>query len=357
MKTYIVGLIPGDGIGPELIDSAAAVLNATATAGGFALDFRWEDGGAGTYRRTGVNLDADALERIKGRYHATLKGPAGLPDVRNPDGTEAGVLGGVLRRGLDAYANIRPVRLTTTGIDYVLVRENTEGLYASRGGGVGNDWAHADQLLVTRPGTERIVRKAFELAAARDGAPADGIRRVTCVDKSNVLRSYAFFRRIFTELAANYPGIEADYQYADAAAYQLVTSPERFDVLVTENFIGDILSDVSAATVGGLGMCPAANIGDAGAYFEPAHGSAPALAGTDSANPTAQILASAMLLDFVGEPGGAQAIRAAVDAVASLAFPTLPSHRNPTPTVSLSHYTAQICAHISSQPGSAAARP
>lgn len=344
MKSHVVGLIPGDGIGPELISSAVAVLKATA-AGTFTLDFRWEDGGAGTYLRTGSNLSTGALKRIQTVYHATLKGPAGLPEVRRPDGTEAGVLGGVLRRGLDAYANIRPVRAPGAGIDYVLVRENTEGLYASRDAGVGNDWAHTDQLLVTRPGTERIVRTAFELARARDGAPADGARRVTCVDKSNVLRSYALFRRIFTGIAAGFPDVEADYLYADAAAYQLITCPGRFDVLVAENFIGDILSDVGAATVGGLGMCPAANIGDAAAYFEPAHGSAPALAGTDSANPTAQILAAAMLLEFLGEHAGAQAIRTAVDAVVLSTSPEACGALSPTG--SLRHITSQVCEHIS----------
>ncbi|NVM96909.1 isocitrate/isopropylmalate family dehydrogenase [Arthrobacter wenxiniae] len=344
MKDYVVGLIPGDGIGPELIDAAVAVLNAAA-AGRYTLDFRWEDGGAGTYRRTGRNLSAEALTRIQSVYHATLKGPAGLPEVRSPGGTEAGVLGGVLRRGLDAYANIRPVRHPGVDIDYVLVRENTEGLYASRDAGVGNDWAHTDQLLVTRQGTERIVRKAFEQARARGGAPADGVRRVTCVDKSNVLRSYALFRRIFTEIASEYPDIEADYLYADAAAYQLIACPARFDVLVTENFIGDILSDVGAATVGGLGLCPAANIGDAAAYFEPAHGSAPALAGTDSANPTAQILAAAMLLEFLGEHAGAQAIRTAVDTVVLSTSPETGSALSPTG--SLRQITAQLCEHIS----------
>ena len=344
MNGYVVGLIPGDGIGPELIDAAVAVLNAAA-AGTFTLDFRWEDGGAGTYLRTGTNLSTGALSRIQTAYHATLKGPAGLPEVRSPDGTEAGVLGGILRRGLDAYANIRPLRHPGAGIDYVLVRENTEGLYASRDAGVGNDWVHTDQLLVTRPGTERIVRKAFELAAARGGAPADGVRRVTCVDKSNVLRSYALFRRIFTEIAAEYPDIEADCLYADAAAYQLITCPAHFDVLVTENFIGDILSDVGAATVGGLGLCPAANIGDTAAYFEPAHGSAPALAGTDSANPTAQILAAAMLLDFIGEHAGAQAIRTAVDAAFPSANPGAGSALSSAG--SLRRLTAQVCEHIS----------
>ncbi|ALE92378.1 3-isopropylmalate dehydrogenase [Arthrobacter alpinus] len=353
MKSYLIGLIPGDGIGPELIDSAVAVLNAAA-AGTFTLDFRWEDGGAGTYLRTGSNLGAGALERIRSMYHATLKGPAGLPGVRSPDGTEAGVLGGVLRRGLDAYANIRPVRSPGAGIDYVLVRENTEGLYASRGCGVGNDWAHSDQLLVTRPGTERIVRKAFELATVRTGAQADGVRRVTCVDKSNVLRSYALFRKIFTEIAAEYPFIEADYLYADAAAYQLIICPGRFDVLVTENFIGDILSDVGAATAGGLGMCPAANIGASAAYFEPAHGSAPALARTDSANPTAQILAAAMLLEFIGEHAGAQAIRTAVDAVVPSANPEAGGALSLTG--SLQHLTGQLCRHISRHHASAAPR-
>ena len=165
------------------------------------------------------------------------------------------------------------------------------------------------------------------------------------MDKSNVLRSYALFLRVFTETAAEHPDIEADCLYADAAAYQLITCPGRFDVLVTENFIGDILSDVGAATVGGLGMCPAANIGTATAYFEPAHGSAPVLAGTGSANPTAQILATAMLLEFLGEHAGAQAIRTAVDAVV---LPTIPAAGGaPSPTGSLRHITLQVCEHIS----------
>ncbi|MCG2623281.1 isocitrate/isopropylmalate family dehydrogenase [Arthrobacter sp. I2-34] len=315
MREYHLGLIPGDGIGPELTAAAAAVLE-TAARGRFVLRWHREDGGAGTYRRTGTALSAAALERIRG-YDATLKGPVGLPEVRTPDGLEAGVLGGILRTGLDAYANLRPVRSLLPGgrrIDYVIVRENTEGLYASRGNGVGNDHAMVDQLLVTRAGTERIVRRAFAAAAARRGAPADGVRRVTCVDKANVLRSYAFFRRIFDEVAEEFPQVEAEHRYADAAAYELVAAPGRFDVIVTENFIGDILSDVGAATVGGLGMCPAANVGDGAAYFEPAHGSAPALAGRDRANPAGQLLCAAMLLDHLGEAGAAADLRGAVTA-------------------------------------------
>lgn len=316
-----IGVIDGDGIGPELTASATEVLRAVLDRRGRTVEFVREDAGAGAYRRTGSALAGGALERIRG-YAALLKGPVGLPDVRHPDGTEAGLLGGLLRGGLDAYANVRPIRLLPGvetpvrhkpgEIDYVIVRENTEGLYLSRGVGVRNDRAACDQLMLTRGGVERVARFAFELARTRGGAPADGVRRVTCVDKSNVLRSFAFFRDIFNEVAAGYPDVEADYIYADAAAHELVVAPQRFDVLVTENFLGDILSDLGAGTVGGLGMCPSANIGDTAAYFEPIHGSAPAIAGQGLANPTSQILSAALLLDHIGLPGPAEAIRGAV---------------------------------------------
>lgn len=326
-SSYAIGVIPGDGIGPELVESALAVLDA-ACGGHVRLDVRYEDGGAGTYARTGVALADDVLDRVRDTYAAVLKGPVGLPDVRKPDGTEAGVLGGILRTGLDAYANVRPIRLLPgvrtpaaafpegprPAIDYVIVRENTEGLYASRGLGVGNRHAMTDQMLMTRPGVERVVRYAFELARRRDGAPADGTRRVTCVDKSNVLRGYAFFRGIFDEVAACYPDVEADHRYADAAGHDLVADPGRFDVLVMENFLGDVLSDVGAATVGGLGMCPSGNIGDTSAYFEPIHGSAPSLAGRDQANPTSQILTAALMLAHLGEHDLARTIEDAVAA-------------------------------------------
>jgi isocitrate/isopropylmalate dehydrogenase len=318
---FDIGVIRGDGIGPELVECAIEVLEA-AVRGVARLTYHEESGGARTYAQTGEALSAQALERIRTRYDATLKGPVGLPEVRKPDGTEGGLLGGVLRGGLDAYANVRPIagtpgvrspmRPDLGDIDYVIVRENTEGLYLSRGSGVGNDRAVVDQLLMTREGVERVVRRAFRLAERRGGAPADGVSRVTCVDKSNVLRSYAFFRELFTGIAAEYPHIEADYRYADAAGHDLVHTPGRFDVLVMENFLGDILSDVGAATIGGLGMCPSGNIGETSAYFEPIHGSAPAIAGQDRANPASQILSAAMLLDHIGLPERAAAIREAV---------------------------------------------
>ncbi|MET7641269.1 isocitrate/isopropylmalate family dehydrogenase [Streptomyces sp. NPDC005438] len=319
--THHIGLIHGDGIGPELVDAARRVLD-VAVEGEADLEYHEEQGGAGTYAATGEPLGEGALERVRTRYAATLKGPVGLPGVRRPDGTEAGLLGGVLRGGLDAYANIRPIsaipgvrtplRPESGPIDYVIVRENTEGLYLSRGLGVGNDRAYSDQLLMTRHGVERVVRAAFDLARRRPGAPEDGVSRVTCVDKSNVIRSYAFFRQVFTEVAREYPDIEADHRYADAAGHDLVMTPGHFDVLVMENFLGDILSDVGAATVGGLGMCPSGNVGDHGAYFEPIHGSAPTLAGRDRANPTSQILSAAMLLDHLGLTDPARRVREAV---------------------------------------------
>ncbi len=318
---YRFGVIPGDGIGPEIVDAALLVLAAVADRVGLSYELIELSGGATTFERTGEALSAGDLARVRDA-DATLKGPVGLPGVRLSDGTEAGLLGGVLRNGLDLFANVRPVlalpgiegplRAAPGSIDYVIVRENTEGLYASRGKGVGNDHAVVDTLLVTRAGTERVVRYAFELASARAGAPADGVHRVTCVDKANVLRSLYFFRQIFLEVAAEYPEIEAECRYVDAAAQALVLEPGHFDVIVTENLFGDVLSDLGGATVGGIALCPSGNIGSTCAYFEPIHGSAPELAGTGLANPIGQILSLAMLLAHIGETEAAELVRGAV---------------------------------------------
>jgi 3-isopropylmalate dehydrogenase len=322
-RRHRVVVIKGDGIGPELVDAALLVLEAAREALGFELEIELREGGAGLYRRTGASLAPDTFEAVR-RADAAMKGPVGLPDVRLPDGTEAGLLGGVLRIGLDAYANVRPVRLLpgveaplkaeAGEIDYVIVRENTEGLYLSRGKGVGTSEAMADTLLVTRKGVERVARYAFELARRRSGAPEDGKRRVTCVDKANVLASLAFFRKVFDEVGEAYPEVEREHLYADAAAQALVLRPQRLDVLVMENFLGDILSDLGGATVGGIGLCPSGNIGDRHAYFEPIHGSAPDIAGKDRANPISQILSAALMLEHLGERDAADLIRRAVDA-------------------------------------------
>ncbi len=320
-RSYRIVVLRGDGIGPEIVDATLAVLDATSTRLNLRFDFDFHEGGAALYEREGTQLRPASLQAIR-EADATLKGPVGLPDVRLPDGTEAGMLGGVLRIGLDTYANVRPIRLLPNveapikakpgEIDYVIVRENTEGMYLSRGKGIGTDQAMADTMLITRKGTERVVRYAFELARKRNGAPSDGKRRVTCVDKSNVLASHAFFRRVYDEVAERYPDVEREYVYADAAAQALVMRPQTFDVLVMENFLGDILSDLGGGTVGGIGLCPSGNIGDGPAYFEPIHGSAPDIAGQDRANPIAQVLTAAQMLEHLGEPRAAALIQGAV---------------------------------------------
>lgn len=324
-RTHNVVIIRGDGIGPELTDAALTVLDAVQRrSGDFELKLDFHEGGAELYKRKGYNLAPETMQAIK-NADAMMKGPVGLPDVRFPDGTEAGVLGGVLRMGLDTYSNDRPVRLLPGvnapikakpgEIDYLICRENTEGMYLSRGKGVGNNEAMADTMLITRKGTERIVRHAFEMASARHGAPEDGVSRVTCVDKSNVLASMAFFRRIFDEVAEQYPKIQKEYLYSDAAAQALVVQPQHFDVLVMENFLGDMLSDLGGGTIGGIGLCPSGNIGDRHAYFEPIHGSAPSIAGEDRANPTSQVLTLALMLDHLGERKAGDLVRKAVSDV------------------------------------------
>lgn len=322
VRHHSVVIIKGDGIGPELVDASLVVLKAVeGRAGDFKLDIDFREGGAELYKRVGYNLAPETLQAIKDA-EAAMKGPVGLPEVRFPDGTEAGVLGGVLRMGLDTYSNDRPVQLLPGveapikaepgEIDYVIVRENTEGMYLSRGKGVGNDEAMADTMLITRKGTDRIVRHAFEVARGRNGSPSDGVKRVTCVDKSNVLASMAFFRRVFDEVSAEYPDIQCEYLYSDAAAQALVVQPQHFDVLVMENFLGDMLSDLGGGTIGGVGLCPSGNVGDDHAYFEPIHGSAPDIAGQDKANPVSQILTLALMLDHIGERAGGELVRGAV---------------------------------------------
>jgi 3-isopropylmalate dehydrogenase len=198
-------------------------------------------------------------------------------------------------------------------IDYIILRENCEGLYLSRGVGLKTPQAASDTLLLTAKGCERISRYAFRLAMEKTrGAPEDGVKRVTLVDKSNVLRSFAFFRNIFLKTAAEFPQVTSECLYMDAAAAALVNRPEHFQIIVTENMFGDILSDLGGATIGGLGMCPAANIGESLSYFEPIHGSAPDIAGRSLANPTSQLLAAAMMLTHLGELEAASLLSKAV---------------------------------------------
>ena len=306
MRTYRIAVVGGDGIGPEVIGCALDVLaEACRAVSGFELDFVEAPAGAGTYLERGEALPETTLAACRAA-DAILLGACGLPGVRYPDGTEI-IPQVTLRIVLDLYAGIRPARRLDgvpgplagdPAIDFVVVRESTEGLFASLGGGIVlGDQLATDTQVITRRGTERVVRAAFRLAERRDRPRP----RVTCVDKANILRSFAFFRKVFDEVAAEFPGVEADHMYVDAAAMEMVRRPGRFDVLVTENLFGDILSDLAAGLVGGLGVAPSADLGDRHAVFQPCHGTAPDIAGRGMANPLAAILSGVMLLDHLAD--------------------------------------------------------
>jgi 3-isopropylmalate dehydrogenase len=279
--------------------------------------------GAGTYRATGEALPAAAMAEAR-RADAILFGAMGLPDIRYPDGTEiAPQLD--LRFELGLYAGVRPARSVAgmpatladrraQNLDFVLIRESTEGLFASRGKGVVEDDGEAcDTMVITRGVSERLFDFAFRLAARRKAAGKPGT--VTCVDKANVFASFAFFRRVFDECAARHPDLGAAHAYVDATALNMVRRPWTFDVMVTENMFGDILSDLAAGLIGGMGMAPSADIGDEHGLFQPCHGSAPDIAGQGKANPTAMFLSGAMMLEWLADRHGIAPCRAAAGLV------------------------------------------
>jgi 3-isopropylmalate dehydrogenase len=318
-RSFDIAVLPGDGIGPEVIDATVPLLQRLAHGAPFSFRFNAHPGGALHYRATGEALPEASFEAAKAA-DAVLFGAMGWPEIRFPDGTEiAPQLD--LRVRLDLYAGVRPARALpgiplpladprARAIDLVVVRESTEGLFASHGKGeVIGDREARDTMVITRAGSERIHDFAFRLARRRKGHGRPG--RVTCVDKANVFRSMAFFRRIFDERARLFPDVEARHNYIDATALDLVRKPWEFDVIVTENMFGDILSDQAAALVGGMGMAPSGDVGDA-----------PDIAGQGKANPTAAILSAAMMLDWLAQRSGVEAlseasarIERAVDAV------------------------------------------
>ncbi len=312
MRAYEIAVVDGDGIGPEVCQAALSVVRAVPGLAG-AFTFKTYVAGAQEYLRSGSAYPEESFEGCR-QADAILHGATGIPGVTYPDGTETGIEFGLQTRfRLDLYANVRPIKLRSGvasrlrdrkpgDIDYVIIRENTEGLYAARGSGVVlRDETAVDSLVVTRKGVERISRFAFDLARSRSGAPRDGKKRVTLCDKANVLRSYAFFRKVFNEVAEQYPEVEADYAYADAMTCHLVERPEFYDVIVTENMFGDIISDLAAVTVGSMGMSPSAELGDRNGFFQAAHGSAPTIAGQNVANPYGTILSAAAMLRWLGE--------------------------------------------------------
>ena len=307
--TFDICVLPGDGIGIEVIAATLPLLERVTQGAPFGLRLHEHPAGALHFRATGQALPGATLEAAR-QADAILFGAMGWPEIRYPDGTEiAPQLD--LRVELELYAGVRPARAIpgvrlpladprAKSIDLVVVRESTEGLFASRGKGVIEaDREARDTMVITRRGSERVHDFAFKLAQRRKLRGRPG--RVTCVDKANVFVSMAFFRKIFDERAAAFPDIEARHNYIDATALDLIRKPWEFDVLVTENMFGDILSDQTAALVGGMGMAPSADVGDEHGLFQPCHGSAPDIAGQGKANPTATILSAALMLDWLAD--------------------------------------------------------
>jgi 3-isopropylmalate dehydrogenase len=302
MHNYRIAVLPGDGIGGEVMAEGIRVLRAVESKlSGVSFELEEFSVGAGEFLRGGDPMPPATFDRIR-QFDAILLGAMGLPDVRWPGGQEmAPQLD--LRERLELYCGLRPIRLyhpndsplkSPGKIDFAIIRENTEGLFSSRLESYNPDACEVtDRLRITRQGSERLFRTAFREAARRKSL-------VTLVDKANVLPSMSFFRRIFYQIAAEFPRIRAEHVYVDAASLYLVQRPESFDVIVTENMFGDILSDLAAAIVGGMGMAPSADIGDKHAVFQPSHGSAPDIAGQGIANPVAMILSVAMMLEWLG---------------------------------------------------------
>ncbi len=309
--THRICLIPGDGVGQEVIPAAAEVLQAT----GLPLAFEWADAGWGCFERTGNALPDATVETIRA-CGVAMFGATQSP-MRKVEGYRSPIL--AMRRTFDLYANVRPTRSllvpdTRPGLDFVIFRENTEGLYAGREQREG-DTAIAERV-ITRAASERIGRAACEMAAQRAASRPNGRARLTIVHKANVLSiSDGLFRDTVRGVTADFPMLDVDEMLVDAAAMVMVKNPARFDVIVTTNLFGDILSDEAAGLVGGLGVAPSANLGPNVAVFEPVHGSAPDIAGQGIANPVGAILSAAMLLLRLGETEAAARVEAAVEAV------------------------------------------
>ncbi|HEY2412575.1 MAG TPA: isocitrate/isopropylmalate dehydrogenase family protein [Pirellulaceae bacterium] len=321
-RTFDIAVLPGDGIGPEVMAEALRVLNAVIDGTpAVRLAFQELPAGAGEFLRGGDPLPAATLDACR-QADAILMGAMGLPDIRWPDGREIAPQID-LREQLDLYCGLRPIHLyhavdtplkryEAGDIDLLIVRENTEGLFSSRGRQPSADASEVhDVMRISRAGSQRLFRAAFEEARRRR-------RKVTLVDKANVLPSMVFFRALFDEVAQDFPDVQTERLYVDAAALYLIQRPETFDVIVTENMFGDILSDLAAALVGGMGLAPSADIGDQSAVFQPAHGTAPDIAGRSIANPVAMILSAAIMLNWLGDPqtiAAAARIRRAVSRV------------------------------------------
>jgi 3-isopropylmalate dehydrogenase len=303
-----IAVIPGDGIGIEVTGAALQVMReAERMAGGFRCDYQTLPAGAFCYRDTGESLPKETVDQ-SAQADAILLGACGWPEIRYPDGTE--IRPQVeLRFIFDLYAGVRLIRFypglpkvlanpEDKPIDLIIIRESTEGLFASRGTGKNREVA-TETLVITRRTTERLMKFGYNLARQRK---AQGYRgQLLCVDKANIFSSMAFMRAIYEEVGAGFPDVEKGAMYVDAAALNLVRQPWNFDVMVMENMYGDILSDLGAGLIGGMGMAPSGDIGDENAVFQPSHGTAPDIAGKGIANPLATILSGAMMFRWIAE--------------------------------------------------------
>jgi len=332
---YRIAVIPGDGTGPEVVREGLKVLQAVSERAGFEYETEIYDFGGERYKRTGETLPDSALEELR-TFNAIYLGAIGHPDVK-PGILEKGILLRI-RFELDQYINLRPVKLYPGvetplkdkgpgDIDCVVVRENTEGLYAGSGGFLRKGTPHEvaiQESVNTRMGVERCIRYAFEFCRRRNRR-----KRLTLCGKTNVL-TYAFdlWERTFHEVGEEYPDIERDYAHVDAICMWMVKNPEWFDVIVTDNMFGDIITDLGAIIQGGMGIAAGANINPQGvSMFEPIGGSAPKYAGKNVINPMAAICAVQMMLDFLGEAKAADILERAVIEVVSTKLKSMAAGR------------------------------
>lgn len=304
---YEISLMPGDGVGPEVVDVAVSVLNAAAANEGVKLKYMTYEAGAGLYQRTGESMsESDAI--AVGKSDAVLLGAMGLPTVRKSDNTE--ITPQIdLRERYGLFASLRPcelfpgvpTRIRAKKVNMLVIRETTEGLFAGRyDEQKPSNEAVSDRMTITRATSEKLFELAFEQAKQRratHGTPG----HVTLLDKSNVLRSNAFLRKVFDEVAQRHPDVGTERIYIDAGSMMFVTNPERYDVVVTENVFGDITSEIAAGVIGGLGVAPSGDVSLTHGMFQPSHGSAPDIAGQGITNPVATILSAAMMLEWIAQ--------------------------------------------------------
>lgn len=312
-NAFHIAVLAGDGIGPEVMAPAIEVLRKIEQKSGLTFRFTEAPAGANNYLATGKSMP-DSTIKLCEEADAILLGACGLPSVRYPDNTEIAPQI-ELRFIFDLYAGVRPARLIPgvpspivgadqRGIDLVVIRESTEGLFASMGKGVVTYEDARETMVITRKTSERLFDFSFRLAERRKARGKPGM--LTCVDKANVFKAFAFFRGIFDEIEKKHPGVKTDRLYVDACSAMLVKRPWDFDVMVMENMFGDIVSDITASLIGGLGMAPSADIGDKYAVFQPCHGTAPDIMGQGKANPTGMILSAAMMLDWLADKHGVE---------------------------------------------------